>query len=393
MRKGIVMEQSRSYTIVMTNDGNFHKAKLLKRAEVGMEVYFQPAVVKHKGFAQVFTLPRMKFVAVALALLIALFPAYLWYGSNKAYAFVNIDMNPSVELKLNKNMQVIDVIPLNEDAEVLLSKLEDWQNDPASEVTFDMITLSQELGYINNQNQVLIGVSYVNKHDEDFSAKIESYLAKQSFNLSIASYNVPSQLRKQAKKEKVSVNELMADSLSEAKNGKSAKVTIEADDKAIIQSFYNQSESSKSNGNKMEKPSQQINRDSSKEMFIVPKDEFKPKPSQAKDKQTPPGHAKKKDHSPHPGQANRSDQADKRANDRPASDKEKANKNHSAKAKNNQHSKPDPSKRADDHKPDKKTKHDHKNQKKSKNHNGNGPGKKHNNGKANKQKGNGNGSH
>ncbi|MFD2924434.1 anti-sigma factor domain-containing protein [Halobacillus naozhouensis] len=391
MRKGIVMEQSRAYTIVMTNDGTFHKAKLLKRAEVGMEVYFRPTVAKHRGFTQLFMLRKVKFAAVTLALLIAFFPAYLWYGSNKAYAYVNIDMNPSVELKLNKRMEVIDVIPLNEDAEVLLSKLENWQHDPASEVTFDMITLSQKLGYINNQNQVLIGVSYVNKHDEDFSAKIESYLAKQSFNLSIASYNVPSQMRKQAKKEKVSVNELMADSLSEAKNEASAKVTVEADDKAIIQSYYNKSESSESTGTEMSKPSQQINRDSSKEMFIIPREKFKHLPSQAKENHNPPGQAKKKNHSSPQGQANRSEQADEHANDHPASNKEKANKNHSSRAKNKEHSKTDPSK-GPDHKPDKKPKHDHKNGK-NKDHNGNGTGNKHNNGKVNKEKGKGKGPH
>ncbi|MFZ0475045.1 MAG: anti-sigma factor domain-containing protein, partial [Halobacillus sp.] len=41
MRKGIVMEQKKGYTIVMTHDGNFHRALRLHEAEVGMEVHFQ----------------------------------------------------------------------------------------------------------------------------------------------------------------------------------------------------------------------------------------------------------------------------------------------------------------------------------------------------------------
>ncbi|UOQ92673.1 anti-sigma factor domain-containing protein [Halobacillus shinanisalinarum] len=392
MRKGIVMEQSRKYTIVMTNDGAFHKAKLLKRAEVGMEVHFQPLLGKHTANKQSFMWRRAKVGAIVAALLIAFLPAYLWYGSNTAYAFVNIDMNPSVELELNEDMQVIDVIPLNKDAEKIISKLEKWYKDPASEVTFDMITLSQEMGFINNQNQVLIGVSYVNEHDEDFSTKIESFLANQSSNLTVASYIVPSQIREQAKKEKVSVNELMADSIKEETNSHSTKVTIEDEDKAIIQSFYkdpaSSSEQPKSKAN--ERLPEQPYTDPSNETFIIPKEKFEiNKPSHVEEKQAGNSPARKE---------NRSQRADEKAQKKEKPDhpsqKENPGNGNENKEKPKEHEKKDKQKQPA-HKPKQehkknqndKAKHEHKkNKQNDHSNNGHSPNKHENNGKANKDK-------
>ncbi|UOR13282.1 anti-sigma factor domain-containing protein [Halobacillus amylolyticus] len=388
MRKGIVMEQSRKYTIVMTNDGAFHKAKLLKRAEVGMEVHFQPLSERHTVIKPSLMWRRTKIAAIVAALLIAFLPAYLWYGNSTAYAFVNIDMNPSVELKLNEDMQVINIVPINKDAEEILSKLENWYKDPASEVTFDMITLSQKLGFINNQNQVLIGVSYVNEHDEDFSAKIESFLANQSSNLSVASYNVPSQIREQAKKEKVSANELMADSIRDETN--SMKVTIEDEDKAIIQSFYNETDSTeepKSKSNEL--PRGQLNTDPSSETFIIPKEKFEiNKPSHVQEKKA--GNA-----STH--KENKSERADEKAGkkvkpDHP-SQKEKPGHGNENKEKPKEHKKKDkqkpPHKPKREHKKNQndKVKHEHKkNKENDHSSNGHNPHKHKNNGKGNKDK-------
>ncbi|UOQ43591.1 anti-sigma factor domain-containing protein [Halobacillus salinarum] len=254
MRKGIVMEQSKYFTIVMTNDGAFYKAKPI-RAEVGMEVHFLPLVEPQQQRKWTFLLGdrHMKVIAIALVLLIAFLPVYLWYGSNKAYAYVNIDINPSVELKVNDHMKVIDIQTLNSDAEDLVSHLKNWKKRSASEVALEMIQLSKKYGYMNSKQEVLIGISYLqSEHKQDFKSEIETYLSTQSNAMTIAAYDVPDKVRKQAQKERASVNEVMARTIEEgtkavANKSVSQTVEIEDDDKAIIQSFYHKDHDSKKN--------------------------------------------------------------------------------------------------------------------------------------------------
>ncbi|MFC7320115.1 anti-sigma factor domain-containing protein [Halobacillus campisalis] len=240
MRKGIVMEQSKKYTIIMTHDGFFHKAKRLQRAEVGMEVHFQP--LHASKIKQTFFLHRTRFAVVTMALLLTLFPTLYWFEDNKAFAYVSVDINPSVELEVNDDMEVLDIQALNEDAEKLVSKLGGWKKKPVPEIALEMISISQNEGYLKLGREVLIGVSYINEGDFDFSNEIEVFLNNELEGLMLASYNVPNTIHQMAEQENTSVNKLMAESL----DGENDKFhldsgVIENEDRAIIQAFYNNS--------------------------------------------------------------------------------------------------------------------------------------------------------
>ncbi|WP_173917072.1 anti-sigma factor domain-containing protein [Halobacillus sp. Marseille-Q1614] len=251
MRKGIVLEQTKKFTIVMADDGSFLKAKRLKNADIGMEVHFQ-AYEPGSSIGKFMLIHRMKIAAVTIALLLTLFPVYLWHEGNKTYALVNVDINPSVELKVNEKMKVLAINPLNEDAKEMIASLEDWKMSPASEVALQMINFSREEGFLNSDHQVLIGVSYLEGDSElNFSDQIENYIGEKMQDLLLASYTVPEAVRLQAEEEGSSVNELMARKIKDEENQEEetqpASVSIEDDDKAIIQSFYNENESSKEN--------------------------------------------------------------------------------------------------------------------------------------------------
>ncbi|WP_281976108.1 anti-sigma-I factor RsgI family protein [Halobacillus litoralis] len=249
MRKGIVMEQQHEYMVVMTNDGRFHRAENLAHAEVGMEVHFK-TYSEHKvlrRWTQVLRNNHTKVAVMAIVFLLAFFPVYSWYGSNQAYAYMNIDINPSVELELNDQMQVLNITAQNAEAKEIVSELKGWKKKDASEVTFDVIHLSNEKGYVNSENQVLIGFSYLHsEYDQEYSEEIENYLLEQSTNMTIATFLVPDEIRKQARDQKATVNETLAERLREEQSETgtgSVPVSVEDDDKEIIQSFYNEESS------------------------------------------------------------------------------------------------------------------------------------------------------
>ncbi|MGI8317104.1 anti-sigma factor domain-containing protein [Halobacillus mangrovi] len=313
MRKGIVMEQKKEYTIVMTHDGRFHRARRLQHAEVGMEVHFQALQEKQTVFQWTQIIDRsrshFKVVIITLALLLAFFPMYSWYGSNQAYAYVNIDINPSVELKLNDKMQVLDISPKNEQAEEVLANLNDWKKRDASEVAYDMINLSREKGYVNSDNRVLIGISYIQSNQVDeYSKQMEQFLAERSTGMTIATFLVPEKIRQKANESDQSVNAIMAERIdsrsasSTEENVSEVSITVEDDDKEIIQSFY-----------KKTSPSSDEVEDSIKDDPIGPKasnsldnqkhsddqhSQPKEKANPGKGNETAPGQLKKQESSP-----------------------------------------------------------------------------------------------
>ena len=240
------MEQSRNYTIVMTSDGLFHRADRLEAAEVGMEVQFNVAEEKRKlfGWTQILRDNRMKIAIATIVFFVTLLPVFSWYGSNQAYAYVNLDINPSFEMELNDKMQVIAMNPQNDEAENIVALLEDWKKKGASEVTLQTIQISQKLGYVNQAEQVLVGISYVRSDqvENDFSKEIETYLTDEYVGMSVAAFYVPSSIRNEAKDSGKSVNAVMAEYLttsgSETKST-AKKMTVDDTDKEIIKSFYN----------------------------------------------------------------------------------------------------------------------------------------------------------
>jgi hypothetical protein len=153
MKKGIIMEIRRDVLIMMTPDGQFLNGKKTsnQRYTIGEEIPFYP--VKEKS--QVKVKRNWKAAAsilTAAVLILTLFSAS-FLQSNKAYAYVSVDINPSLELSLNKEQQVIDITPYNEDGEVLLEKLEDWKKEDVSEVAEEILRVSEKLGYLKmNQN-------------------------------------------------------------------------------------------------------------------------------------------------------------------------------------------------------------------------------------------------
>ncbi|MDD2489958.1 MAG: hypothetical protein PHY26_01720, partial [Bacilli bacterium] len=72
--------------------------------------------------------------------------------------YIMIDINPSVQLGVNEDDKVVEVVALNEDADILLSdmNLEDMELEEAVDSIVDEAV---EIGYIDefsNENQVVV---------------------------------------------------------------------------------------------------------------------------------------------------------------------------------------------------------------------------------------------
>ncbi|TFJ93485.1 anti-sigma-I factor RsgI family protein [Lentibacillus salicampi] len=244
MKKGIVMEKHRDYIIVMQKDGAFQKAWPLKNAAIGMEVSYQPFPGKWR-----YSQKKYIFQMAAIAcLLLILMPIYFMMDKDRTYAYVNISINPNIELAIDDHLNVKSIVPLNEDAESFLPKLTDYEGDSLENVMEKIITASEEANLLQNGKNMLAGVNYIrDTHQVSVTKAIDDYFLDHDQGWGIVTFQIPNKIRKQAQESEQSMNQLMARSLVESESSTSGneghaaeEPPVDEDDREILNIFYNE---------------------------------------------------------------------------------------------------------------------------------------------------------
>ncbi|WLV25486.1 anti-sigma factor domain-containing protein [Aciduricibacillus chroicocephali] len=240
MSKGLVMEKHRKYMIVLTSDGMFQKAVPQDCAELGEEVDFEPLTEKRRKLV----LPSIgRFgipvgIAAAVILLLIVMPFFPQPGKElKTYAYVSIDINPSIELQVDESMRVKKLTPLNEDAKTVQASLGDYKGEDIAKVVDDIMIKSEEKDLTAHGKKMLVGVSYANSKDSDKASVLDhlrDFFRTDAPDWKVASYKLPKDLRKTAHEEKLSANELLAKKLYNSDN----YASLSKKDIEIIHSFY-----------------------------------------------------------------------------------------------------------------------------------------------------------
>ncbi|MGG1546856.1 anti-sigma factor domain-containing protein [Bacillus paralicheniformis] len=214
MRRGIIVEKNKKFVTLLTPDGQFLKAKSTEEDyEIGQEIAF-PAETrmsrKRAGFFDLLSLRPLKAgvfsIAAIMLLAFMIIPDVL---NNKAYAYMTIDINPSFELTLNKNCEVIDLVPLNEDGKDLMSSIENWEKSDFKEVISEIVEDSDKSGYVTESKEVLIATVYENNEDDTYKATVKSeidHVAKKYEQQNYKMEAVESDLDTRAKAQKEGIS-------------------------------------------------------------------------------------------------------------------------------------------------------------------------------------------
>lgn len=176
MKKGIVMQIEDTQLTLLTPDGQFMQARRIKdQYELGEEILFTP-LERSKKIASV--LPRlltMKPLLAGVAVLLLLIGSFLSiFQSNKAYAYMSIDANPSIEMELNHQMQVIKLTPFNANGKKVLSEIGNWKNKQVDDIAQSILEHMKKEGYLKNNRLVILSTVRTEKADE----KAENQLIK-----------------------------------------------------------------------------------------------------------------------------------------------------------------------------------------------------------------------
>ncbi len=107
-------------------------------------------------------------VAAALVLILSgVLGIFTYFGNTAVASVVSIDVNPAVEIKLNKNEEVVSVTALNEDGEIIIGSME--LNGVSVDVALNALVGSMiRNGYIDElANSVLVSVDCEDKAKND----------------------------------------------------------------------------------------------------------------------------------------------------------------------------------------------------------------------------------
>ncbi|HEY4552307.1 MAG TPA: anti-sigma factor domain-containing protein [Bacillaceae bacterium] len=157
MKKGVVLEIKKSCIILLTPEGEFVKGqKKGINAEVGEEIIFRP-IQEMRSSSRKRSIPKwMAAAAMAAVLLITVALGSPFMAPDKAYAYVSFDINPSIELTLDKKYKIIGAKGYNADGEAVLSRLENISRKDFKEAAAEIIAQFKAMGYFSKQGELVV---------------------------------------------------------------------------------------------------------------------------------------------------------------------------------------------------------------------------------------------
>ena len=190
--KGSILELNNKKAIVMTEKCDFISIKRTPDMFVGQQLVFNEAkpIKKTNRYIRYATLAASVFVLALFSVL------YLQvFAPVKVFAYVDVDINPSIEFAVDPSSKVLSIKALNTDAQKLLKELR-LEEMPVKTAISQVIEYSKEMGYLSEEksNKVLVSASLGSEGSEataDNDKALSSLLTDiQSLKVEIGSTSI-----------------------------------------------------------------------------------------------------------------------------------------------------------------------------------------------------------
>jgi len=200
MNKGIVMDIKKHNVVVLTPNGEFIMFKRKAHSYmIGEEISFDEEEQRSPRFTMPpFLKPASIFVTCFLCVLLFFYNQ----PEEKAFAYVSVDINPSLEASVTKDLRVIDLRACNDDGRRILKELKQWENKQLQDVIRTIIKQSQEDKYLTNDKQVMLTAVAKDKSLEPQLEKAMQELKKEYEikHITVEYQSSTMQMREDAKK-------------------------------------------------------------------------------------------------------------------------------------------------------------------------------------------------
>ncbi|MFJ9384786.1 anti-sigma factor domain-containing protein [Peribacillus sp. NPDC101481] len=230
MKKGVILSVNKRFVTLLTPEGEFLKTKRQERVyEVGEEITFSPAKQKFtlafSNFHSSFKKTAVLSIASTFLILFSILPSYF---SGPVSAYMTIDVNPSIELELDDDLEVLKLTGLNEDGKLVIGQLKDWKGKDIKTVTNRIVETTKQLGYLKGNKQIVVSTTLLEKDKElDKNLKEEIKEISEQDNVSNTKMKVIQATksdRKQAREQGISTGKYLEKKLNEDKDKDKVKV-------------------------------------------------------------------------------------------------------------------------------------------------------------------------
>jgi len=194
---GMIVELKEKTCVVLTRSGEFREVlRPSREVRPGEEIVAKATAA---GW--------WKTLLAAAGVFILLWAGFLYSGwSNEAVAYVGLDINPSVELGVNRRQQVCEASGLDAEGQALLQKVA-LRGLPLDEAITAVLTEAASEQYLNSagENVILTTVTVVKEQSrvildrEQILRCIQGTLNKSGVRAEVAVEEAPAEVRRQAK--------------------------------------------------------------------------------------------------------------------------------------------------------------------------------------------------
>jgi len=189
MNLGVVIKIKRKKAIIVTETGEFKAVNARNGMFLGQKILFdQQDVIENNrnGIGLAYSAA----IAGMVAVFVFMFTYFGLHNFNGTFAYVDVDINPSVEFAVNRDGIVVNAEPLNDDGRKVLEELI-YKDALLEDVILDLVDKSRKYGFIeDNDRKNIILISAALNSDEqeqrnDFEKKLVDNLMPELENLDV----------------------------------------------------------------------------------------------------------------------------------------------------------------------------------------------------------------
>ncbi|RAN90119.1 hypothetical protein B5P41_10940, partial [Bacillus sp. SRB_28] len=200
MNKGIVMDIKKHNVVVLTPNGEFITFKRKVHSYmIGEEISFNEQEQRAPRFSMP---PFLKPTTVIVAGFLCVLLFFYNQPEEKVFAYVSVDINPSLEASVTEDLRVIDLRACNDDGRRILKEMKGWENKHLQDVIRTIIKQSQKDKYLTNDKQVMLTAVTKDKSLEPQLEKAMQELKKEYEikHITVEYQSSTMQMREDAKK-------------------------------------------------------------------------------------------------------------------------------------------------------------------------------------------------
>lgn len=209
MKRGVVMSIHKQHAVVMTADGRFLRAPIQGTPQIGEEMTFEEEFRTFRNFK-----PAYWYMGAAAIVLLLFLPVLLFVqrDAHPVVAYLSMDINPSVEIGVDKNEKVRELRALNEDGELIIKGLT-YKGVNVEAVAAAILERAKDSHYLDTPNKDIFITSVLLVDNTALKLDYESILAKkvdqtlrdlivelaaEAASANITTMSIPNELREEA---------------------------------------------------------------------------------------------------------------------------------------------------------------------------------------------------